>query len=189
MQQNSVCVFCSASSGIEQNYYDIAHQTGRVIAQAGGRLVYGGSHSGMMGAVADGALSGGADVIGVIPEFLTDREKAHVGITKLYTTRTMHERQMKMGELSDYFVILPGGLGTLAEFFEVTTWRTLGIFEKPILIVNYQGYWSPLLEMIRKSGELGFLHTQIQTIFETVDTMDQGQNIIKDWLSKSFSSE
>ena len=96
---------------------------------------------------------------------------------------------MKMGELADYFVILPGGLGTLAEFFEVTTWRTLGIFEKPILIVNYKGYWDPLLDMIRKSGELGFLHSQVVTIFETVDTVEQGQAIIKNWVSKPTSSE
>lgn len=160
-----------------------------MIAQAGGRLVYGGSHSGMMGAVADGALEGGAKVIGVIPEFLTDKEKAHQGITELYTTNTMHERQMKMGELADYFLILPGGLGTLAEFFEVATWRALGIFEKPILVVNHGGYWSPLLDMIRKSGELGFLHNQVDTIFDVVDTKEQTQDIIRHWLLRPIYSE
>lgn len=189
MQKKSVCVFCSASGGLDQTYYDLARETGQVIAQAGGRLVYGGAHRGMMGAVADGALEAGADVTGVIPEFLIDAEQAHAGLTKLYTTQTMHERQMKMGELADYFVILPGGLGTLAEFFEVATWRTLGILEKPILVVNYKKYWSPLLEMIHKSAELGFLHNKTETIFESVETIEQGKSIIRHWLSESFSSE
>jgi len=187
LAKNSVCVFCSASGALDQRYYTIAQDTGRMIAEAGGRLVYGGSHSGMMGAVADGALSGGAEVYGVIPEFLTDTEKAHHGITKLYTTSTMHERQMKMGELADYFVILPGGLGTLAEFFEVATWRTLGIFEKPILVVNYEEYWSPLLEMIKKSGDLGFLHKRADTMFDTVETIEELQEAIRVWLAKSDS--
>lgn len=187
LSKKSVCVFCSASGGLDQGYYAIARETGQVIARAGGRLVYGGSHAGMMGAVADGALEGGAEVYGVIPEFLTDKEKAHHGVTKLYITSTMHERQMKMGELADYFVILPGGLGTMAEFFEVATWRTLGILEKPILVVNYKGYWTPLLEMITKSGELGFLHKRADSMFNTVNTIEQLQDAIRVWTAKDDS--
>ncbi|MAE50683.1 MAG: TIGR00730 family Rossman fold protein [Micavibrio sp.] len=181
--KKSVCVFCSASDGLDSGYYELAARIGRCIANSGADLVYGGSHSGMMGAVADGALERGAEVTGVIPDFLTGKEKAHENITRLHVTQTMHERQMTMGKLADYFVILPGGLGTMAEFFEVITWRTLGILEKPILLVNVDDFWLSLIDMINKCGDLGFLHKDADTIFDVAQNLEQAELKIQNWLS------
>jgi uncharacterized protein (TIGR00730 family) len=165
----SVCVFCSASARVIDKYGDIARETGAHLAQSGYDVVYGGSRSGLMGIVADSALEHGSKVYGVIPEFLINREISHPGVTEQYLTQTMHERQMKMSELADAFVIIPGGMGTLAEFFEVTTWRILGIHNKPVIVVNAHGFWTPMLEMIEKAAEEGFLYGPSKAVFDVVD--------------------
>lgn len=140
-----------------------------MIAHSGRKLVYGGGHVGLMGAAADAALEVGGDVIGVIPQCLKDREVAHTGLTELHTTETMQERQQYMADLSDAFIVLPGGLGTLAEFFEIITWRHLGIHDKPVFVLNAFGYWDLLLEMLEKAGEEKFLYKDPAALFTVVD--------------------
>lgn len=154
----AVCVFCSASDDLDEKYKKIAFETGTLIGEQGCDFVYGGSRSGLMGIAADSALKAGAKATGVIPEFLKDKEIMHDGLTKLYVTDTMHERQLKMSELGDVFVILPGGMGTLAEFFEITTWKMLDLHSKPIIVMNSDGYWQSMINMIQKCQDEGFLH-------------------------------
>lgn len=145
---------------------------GAILAKAGYGVVYGGSRAGLMGLVADGALAQGGKVIGVIPAFLVGREQAHTDLNEQYVVETMHERQMKMADLSDAFIVLPGGLGTMAEFFEVATWKTLGVYNKPVIVVNLRGYWDPILKMIESAGELGFLHHMPENLFYVVDSVN-----------------
>lgn len=118
-----------------------------------------------MGAAADGALAAGGTVIGVIPKFLEIREIAHAHLAALHVTETMHERQSLMNSLSDAFLILPGGFGTLAEFFEILTWRQIGLHQKPIALVNVEGFWDPLLHMLARAGAEHFIHGQDQAQF------------------------
>lgn len=136
----NICVFCGSSTIVDGKYLRAARDVGVMLAQNGYGVVYGGGNIGLMGAAADAALEAGGKVIGVIPKFLRDKEVAHKGLTELHLTETMHERQVGMAERSDAFVVLPGGLGTLAEFFEVLTWKQLGLHDKPIMLVNDFGY-------------------------------------------------
>jgi uncharacterized protein (TIGR00730 family) len=155
-----------------EKYGALAAQTGEHLAKSGYDVVYGGSRSGLMGLVADSALKAGAKVYGVIPEFLINREIMHTDVSENFITQTMHERQMKMNELSDAFVILPGGMGTMAEFYEIATWKILDIHKKPIIVVNYNGFWDPLLATIDRFREEGFLHGSINNIYEVTDRVD-----------------
>lgn len=180
----SVCVFCSASARVIDKYGEIASKTGAHLAQSGYNVVYGGSRSGLMGMVADSALEHGAKVYGVIPEFLINREISHPGVTEQYLTQTMHERQMKMSELSDAFVVIPGGMGTLAEFFEITTWRILGIHNKPVIVVNAEGFWTPMLEMIEKAANDGFLYGPSSAVFDVVQDPSQIDAKIREMTSR-----
>jgi uncharacterized protein (TIGR00730 family) len=141
----SVCVFCGASPGADPAYADAATALGAFLASTGRRLVYGGGHVGLMGAVADAALAGGGTVVGVIPQSLVEREIAHTGLTELRVVGSMHERKALMAELSDGFVALPGGIGTLEELFEVWTWGQLGLHRKPYGLLNVGGFYDPLL--------------------------------------------
>ena len=154
----SLCVFCASSSEVHQKYIDLAADLGTMLAQAHICLVYGGAQGGLMGAAANAALAAGGEVIGVIPEVLFGQERAHQGLTKLYITRDMHERQQKMAALADGFVVLPGGLGTLAEFFEVLTWKYIGLHDKPIILVNIDGFWDSLIETMGNCQQQGFLN-------------------------------
>jgi uncharacterized protein (TIGR00730 family) len=142
----NICVFCGSSTIVDGKYLRGARDVGAMLARNGYGVVYGGGNIGLMGAAADAALEAGGKVIGVIPKFLRDKEVAHDGLTELHLTETMHERQVGMAERSDAFVVLPGGLGTLAEFFEVLTWKQLGLHDKPIMLVNDFGYWDSLIE-------------------------------------------
>jgi len=137
---NSICVFCGSSLGNDPIYQQMAQATGQEIAAQGKTLVYGGGRSGLMGVVADSALQAGGRVIGVIPNALVDRELAHTGLTELHIVNNMHERKTKMAELSDAFVALPGGAGTLEEIFEQWTWSQLGIHQKPSTFKNAHGF-------------------------------------------------
>lgn len=176
----AVCVFCSASDVLHEKYKIIARKTGTLIGEKGCSLVYGGSRSGLMGITADGALKAGAKAVGVIPEFLTKKEIMHEDLTEQYVVETMHERQLKMSELGDIFVILPGGMGTLAEFFEITTWKILGLHNKPIIVVNSDNYWTSMIDMIQKCQDEGFLHNwQIDDIFSVVDEVEDLANILE----------
>jgi uncharacterized protein (TIGR00730 family) len=154
---NSICVFCGSSPGNDPAYAEAAQRLGRTLAERGTKLVYGGGHVGLMGVVADAALAAGGEVIGVMPRSLVDREIGHNGLTKLHVVGSMHERKALMSELSDGFVALPGGNGTLEEFFEVLTWAQLGEHGKPCGLLNVAGYYDPLLKVFDRMVEKNFL--------------------------------
>jgi uncharacterized protein (TIGR00730 family) len=146
--EGRICVFCGSSVGADPKYMADAKSLGEQIAREGWGLVYGGTSVGLMGATADAALAGGAEVIGVLPRNLQDREIAHRGLTKLHLVGSMHERKALMASLSDAFVALPGGYGTLDEFFEIVTWAQLKIHSKPCILINTGGYYDPVLRFL-----------------------------------------
>jgi uncharacterized protein (TIGR00730 family) len=144
----SVCVFCGSSHGRQPQYADAARELGIALASAGIRLIYGGASVGLMGILADAVLANGGTAIGVIPRSLEQREIAHLGLTELHLVKTMHQRKALMASLSDAFIALPGGLGTLEEFFEIWTWSVLGAHNKPCGILNVAGYYQQLLGFV-----------------------------------------
>ncbi len=153
----SLCVFCGSRSGTEAAYDEAARALGRALAADGIRLVYGGGRVGLMGVVADAALGAGGEVVGVIPRALLEREIAHSGLTDLRVVGSMHERKALMSELSEGFIALPGGTGTLEEFFEVLTWAQLGEHRKPCALLNAGRYYDPLLAVFDHMVQQGFL--------------------------------
>ncbi len=152
-----ICVFCGASPGRRAGYMELAASVGAGLATRGIGLVYGGGRVGMMGAVADAALAAGGEVIGVIPRQLVDRELAHRGVTELRVVETLHERKAAMAALSDGFIALPGGLGTLEELAEVASWGQLGLHAKPIGLLGPDGYWDALDSWLDHAVEEGFV--------------------------------
>lgn len=154
---NNITVFCGSSAGNEAQYKEQAYQLGKSLAEHNIGLVYGGAGIGLMGAVANGTLEQGGTVIGVLPYFLQNKEIAHAGLTELILVDTMHERKQKMNELSDGVIALPGGYGTLEELFEMLTWAQLSLHEKPIGILNIDGFYDELIAMIDKMVQKGFL--------------------------------
>jgi len=155
-----LCVFCGSSFGTEPAYEEGARRLGRTLAGAGITLIYGGGNVGLMGAVADAALESDGEVIGMIPKSLLGREIGHPGLTRLHVVNSMHERKAKMAELSDGFVALPGGTGTLEELFEILTWAQLGEHDKPCGLLDVAGYYGPLLAVFDHMVEKGFLKEQ-----------------------------
>lgn len=153
---SSLCVFCGARFGADPAARDVAVRMGELLAREGITLVYGGGGVGLMGLVANAALKGGGRVVGIIPQFLLKREAGHPALSETVVVETMHERKLQMFERSDAFVVLPGGVGTLEELFEVLSWRTLGLHTKPIVIVDQGGYWEPLAALLRSIVEGGF---------------------------------
>lgn len=152
-----VCVFCGAHAGKEPAFAEAAAALGRSLAHRGLGIVTGGGHVGLMGVIADAALAEGGRVIGVIPQALADREVAHEGLTKLHVVSTMHERKAMMADLSDAFIALPGGYGTLDEFCEIVTWAQLGIHDKPIGLLNVEGYYDELVALLGTAVKNGFV--------------------------------
>jgi len=152
-----VCVFCGASSGRKPAYAEAARAFGAALAARGLGLVYGGGRVGLMGSVAAGALDAGGEAIGVIPQELVDRELAHGGLTELHVVGSLHERKALMAELSDAFVALPGGFGTLDELMEQLTWSQLGLHAKPVGLLDVEEYWRPLIALARHGTEEGFV--------------------------------
>jgi uncharacterized protein (TIGR00730 family) len=152
-----ICVFAGSSEGADPAYAEAAARLARAIVASGRGVVYGGGRVGLMGAVADAALAEGGEVIGVIPAALRDRERAHQGLTDLRVVESMHERKALMVELSDAFVALPGGFGTLDELFEAVTWSQLGIHDKPVVLLDVAGYWRPLREVVGQAVDRGFV--------------------------------
>ena len=155
-----VCVFAGSSVGVRPEYQDAARALGRALAERGIGLVYGGARVGLMGIAADAVLSAGGDAIGVIPAALVAREIAHDGLTELRIVSSMHERKALMADLSDAFVAVPGGWGTLEEFFEVLTWAQLGLHRKPCGLLNVLGYFDGLLSFLDHSVTEGFLRRE-----------------------------
>ena len=157
---NAVCVYCGSSFGAKPAYAEATKQLAIAPGRARLRVVYGGASAGLMGLLADTALEHGGEVVGVIPRVLVDREVAHRGLTELHVVASMHERKAKMAELSDGFVALPGGIGTLEELIEVYTWSYLGIHDKPLGLVNTDGYYDGLAAFLDHSVSEGFLRPQ-----------------------------
>jgi uncharacterized protein (TIGR00730 family) len=153
----SICVYCGSSAGTDPAFLEAAIACGTTLAKAGLTVVYGGGKVGLMGAVADAALAGGGRVVGVMPKDLVDQEIAHRGLSELHVVASMHERKLKMAELSDAFLCLPGGPGTFEEIFEQWTWALLGIHAKPCGFVNVSGYYDRMRETIQHMADNGFI--------------------------------
>lgn len=168
----SIVVFCGSSEGSDAKYTTDAYNLGKTCAENGISLVYGGSKIGIMGQVAKGALEHDGKVIGVIPEFLKIREVFHDGLFNLIITKNMHERKLKMHELSEGIIMLPGGFGTLEEFFEMLTWSQLGLHQYPIGILNTNGFYDSLLEMMERMVEKGFVKQENLNTILVDDTIE-----------------
>lgn len=169
----SVCVFCGSRKGVNAAYAAEAEALGRAIAAQGWRLVYGAGDVGLMGVVARTAQSAGAETFGVIPVHLLQREVGKRDLSQLVVTENMHERKNVMFMNSDAIVVLPGGAGSLDEFFEVLTWRQLGLHKKPILLLNTNGYWDKLIEMLDHIIAEGFADTNLTDNFTSVADVDE----------------
>jgi uncharacterized protein (TIGR00730 family) len=155
-----VCIYCGSSPGLLPEYAMVARHCGSVLAERGITLVYGGGNVGLMGIVADAALAAGGEVIGIIPRRMVARELAHGGVTTLIPVNSMHERKHKMAELSEAFLALPGGIGTMEELFEAFTWLQLGLHNKPVGLLNVAGYYDSLLQFLAHMREHRFLKAQ-----------------------------
>ena len=158
----SICVYCGSQPGRNTEYMEAGRALGRSIAEHGLRLVYGGGTRGIMGAVASGVMSSGGRVTGIIPEFLMDKEASKhslSALTEVIVTQDMHERKHKMFEQSDAFVTLPGGIGTLEEIVEIMTWGQLGRHRKPMVFANVNGFWDPMMDLLKHMTDEGFIHT------------------------------
>ncbi|WP_232374125.1 LOG family protein [Leptospira chreensis] len=155
-QIKNIAVYCGSSPGLDPYYMTAAYELGEYLGSNQIGLVYGGASVGLMGAVANGCLSKNGSVTGVLPKFLKKKEIEHAGLGQLILVESMHERKLKMFDLSDAFVVLPGGLGTMEEFFEVITWSQLGLHQKPIIIFNWLGFYNPLLTLMQNRVTSGF---------------------------------
>lgn len=164
MSSKRICVFCGSSLGARTAYAEAAAKLARELVANDVALVYGGGNVGLMGVLADAALAAGGEVIGVIPQFLVDREVAHTGLTAMHVVQSMHERKAMMAELADAFIALPGGFGTFDEFCEVLTWTQIGLQHKPCGLLNVEDYYSPLLEMFERAEQERFLRPQHRRI-------------------------
>ncbi|QJU57198.1 TIGR00730 family Rossman fold protein [Sphingomonas sp. AP4-R1] len=167
-----LAVYCGSATPADSRYVENAAEVGRTLAERGIGVVYGGGRLGLMGAVADGALAAGGEVIGVIPKALVDAEVAHRGLTELHVVDTMHQRKKAFTDLSDGFVTLPGGTGTMDELWEAMSWAQIGYHAKPVGLLNVAGYYDGLLTFVRTMGEVGFLRPQHQDLLIAADTLD-----------------
>ena len=172
MEIKRITVYCGATAGRLPEYEEAAYQLGKDIAEAGYGLVYGGGSAGMMGAVANGAVDAGGEVIGVIPQFLVERELAHHRVQNLEVVQTMHERKAMMEELGDAIITLPGGAGTLEEFFEMYTWGQVGLHQKPLGIINTNNYYDGLLAMFDKMIDEEFLEERYMSQVAVGEDLD-----------------
>jgi uncharacterized protein (TIGR00730 family) len=166
-----LCVYCGSSGAIDGQYREAATELGARLAAAGIGLVYGGGRVGLMGLLADAALAGGGEVIGIIPSRLRDAELAHGGATELVVVESMHERKRLMAEKADAFAILPGGIGTLDELFETLSWKQLKLHDKPILLADIGGYWAPLCALIEHIVTKGFARPEALELVRVVPTI------------------
>lgn len=179
----SVCVYCGSRDSNNSDFPELAGEMGRSIARNNWGLVYGGGKVGMMGKLADGALMEGGEVIGVIPTALKRLEVAHTGVSEMYETPDMHTRKAKMEQLSDVFLVLPGGFGTLDEFFEILTWRQLGIHQKPIVLLNADNYFKGLLDFAARSVKLDYVRQESLDLFTVTETADECLDVLHNLLN------
>jgi uncharacterized protein (TIGR00730 family) len=168
-----LCVYCGSNAGSSPAYADVAAQLGAAMAARGIGLVYGGGNVGLMGVLADAALAGGGEVIGVIPEHLVRAEVAHAGLTELQVVATMHERKQRMSDLADGFVVLPGGFGTFDETFEALTWDQLGLMAKPVVLLDVEQFFDPLFALMDRAVEAGFVRSAHRMLAQRARTVDE----------------
>ncbi len=168
---STLCVYCGSAKGAK-SHLDNARKLGRQLAERSITLVYGGGRVGVMGQIADATLAAGGEVVGIIPRFLDEYEIGHTQVTRLEVVDSMHERKARMAELSDGFVILPGGIGTLEELFETLTWKQLGLHTKPIVIVDLDGYWQPVRHLLDSIIEQGYARPENAELLTFVDKVD-----------------
>lgn len=183
---NNVCVYCGSSSKVDDAFKQAAIDLGKYIAEQKWGVVYGGGRVGLMGLVADSALEKGGKVIGIIPEHIQGREVEHTDLTELHVVDTMHVRKQMMVDRSEAFVILPGGIGTLDEFFELITWKQLGLHDKPIVIVNVNGYWTKLIEAVENIANEGFMRQEDLKMYHVVDKVEDVVETLKNAPSEKF---
>jgi uncharacterized protein (TIGR00730 family) len=166
-----LCVYCGSSDAVEAQYREAASKLGRELARAGIGVVYGGGRVGLMGLLADAAIASQGKVTGIIPSRLRDAEVAHRGVTDLVVVDTMHDRKRLMAERADAFAILPGGIGTLDEMFEMLSWKQLRLHDKPILLVDIAGYWAPLRTLLDHVVDKGFARPQTRRLLQVVPSV------------------
>lgn len=169
----NVCVYSASSTKIASIYFEMAEELGHLLARKGINLINGAGSSGLMGTISNAALQAGGTVTGVIPRFMVEQGWHHQGLTHLVETETMHERKQLMAEMSDGVIALPGGCGTLEELLEIITWKQLGIYLKPIVILNVNGYFDPLLDMLQKSIEENFMREEHRAIWQVATTAEE----------------
>ncbi len=170
---SSLCVYCGSSDRADPSHRERAARLGREAARRGVRIIFGGGRVGLMGVLADAALSAGGEAVGIIPTHLQAREVGHTALTRMEVVDSMHSRKARMCALSDAFCILPGGLGTLDETFEIVTWKQLGLHDKPVVLVNVGGYWDRLLDLIAHQVEAGYVQPRHTGLFTTVSGVDE----------------
>lgn len=170
--RKAICVFCGSSSRVDDRYKEAASRFGAMLGERDYDLVYGGGRVGLMGLVADAALAAGSRVVGIIPKFLEDYEVGHRGLHELIVTDNMHDRKRLMYERADAFVVLPGGLGTLDETFEVVTWTQLGLSAKPVVVANVGGFWDPLVALVDRLVETGFARPENRAILKLAGSLE-----------------
>ena len=179
-QRDAICVYCASSSLIDQSYIDAAFEMGALIADSGNAMVCGAGRSGLMRAVIDGTLSRGGNAIGVIPQFMVDNGWHHPQLSQMEVTPDMHTRKETMARMSKAALAMPGGCGTLEELLEIITWRQLGLFDGKIIILNINNYFNPLLQMLNKAIEDGFMKKDHSEIWQVANTPEEAITIALD---------
>jgi uncharacterized protein (TIGR00730 family) len=169
----SICVYCGSSPGKDPVFAEVARAFGKILAENGITLVYGGGSRGLMGALALSVHEHGGRVVGIIPDFLKLRERMFTGAQEIIVTHDMHERKRLMFERADAFVALPGGIGTLEELVEQLTWSQLGRHKKPVLIANINAFWEPLIDLLEHMKQSGFIHSELAIDYKVVDRVEQ----------------
>lgn len=177
-QITSVCVYSASSTKIDPAYFEAARELGTLLGKRHIEVINGAGNMGLMAAVADAALAAGGPVTGVIPRFMVEQGWHHTGLTRLIEVENMHERKKQMAEMSDAVIALPGGCGTLEELLEVITWKQLGLYLNPIVILNTKGYFNPLLDMMRKAVEENFMRAQHQAIWHVAETPREAVELV-----------
>ena len=175
---NSVCVYCASSTKIDSVYFDAARELGALLGQRQIRLINGAGNMGLMSAVSDAALRAGGEVTGVIPRFMVEQGWHHTGLTKLIETETMHERKRMMADLSDGVIALPGGCGTLEELLEIITWKQLGLYLNPIVILNINGFYDSLLDMLQRAVDENFMRKEHSAIWKVASEPEEAVNLL-----------
>ena len=174
----SVCVYCASSTKIDSVYFDAARELGTLLGQRQIRLINGAGNMGLMSAVSDAALRAGGEVTGVIPRFMVEQGWHHTGLTKLIETETMHERKRMMADLSDGVIALPGGCGTLEELLEIITWKQLGLYLNPIVILNINGFYDSLLDMLQRAVDENFMRKEHSAIWKVASEPEEAVNLL-----------